>query len=705
MSTPRRELPARPAEAFPEPRVRGEGLLRAGERLFLAADRAVARCLPEERLNPLARTGAIAVVTFIIAAATGVLLLFWYKPSVEGAWDSVAAMTSSPWTAGFVRSLHRYSSDACLFIVTVHALQILFRRRFGGARWLAWVTGFLLLGFLWLVGWTGYWLVWDERGGEVGRVSAQLLDVLPVFSDPLSRSFLTDQGLNSLLFFMVFFVHMLVPLAMAVLIWLHLARVVRAKFITDRIMTLWVIGSLLVISRVFPADLAPPARMALEPAPGVFDSWYLMPMAAAQHLGVGAAWASLLLIGSAGISVPWLLAGRRRAPPAAVIEARCEGCAQCFHDCPYGAVEMLPRTDGSEHHARAFVHPERCVGCGICTASCATSAVGIENLPMLEARTRVRNWAEAARASGRSEWLLVACGESAAAGLELDPQTGTCARLPGWRVLPASCIGWLHMSVIEMALTHGMRGVLLAACGPGECPWREGVEWTEQRLAGGQEPSLRTDRAPADRVRLVRLDRTSLDALVRAAAEFQQEVPAQRPLTPPSSARLRTRKTWGGVLVTGILSAVVLLGSRLPWSGGRDEEPHLVVSFKHPGALTEVATGPTEEELARLPVHMRPLRTTERRRAPVRLKVLVDGVMVLEQTYPPSGIWGDGSSIALEVLPVAPGSRRVSVFMSDGADKEWNLAGEQVMEFKPRARCVVLFDRTRGFSFFEPAGT
>lgn len=703
MTASRRELPARPAEAFPEPRVRGAGLLRAGERLFLAADRTIARWLPEERMNPLARTGAIAVLTFLVAAATGVLLLFWYKPSVEGAWESVAAMTARPWTAGFVRSLHRYSSDACLFLVTVHALQILFRRRFAGARWLAWVTGFLLLGLLWLVGWTGYWLVWDERGGEVGRASARLLDVLPVFSDPLSRSFLTDAGLNSLLFFMVFFVHMLVPLAMAVLIWLHIARVARAKFLTDRLMGAWVIGSLLLAARIFPADLAPPAAMAREPSPGIFDSWYLMPMAAAQHLGVGAAWASLLVIGSVGISVPWLLAGRRRAPTAAVIEKNCEGCEQCHHDCPYGAIEMLPRTDGSAHHARAFVVADRCVGCGICTASCATSAIGIENLPMLEARSLVRRWAEDARRRGADEWLLVACGESAAAGLELDPNEGTCPQLPGWRVLPASCIGWLHMSVIEMALTHGMRGVLLSACGPGECPWREGVEWTELRMSGAQEPALRAERVPANRLRLARHDRNSRESLVRDALAFQRDTLAAG-TEPVRTARRgeRGRKLLGATLTAGILTSMTVAGSMLPWGGGREQEPQLVVSFKHPGALTEVASGPTPEELERLPVHMRPQRTTERRRAEVRLKVVVDGEILLEKSYPPSGLWGDGPSVALEEFSVSEGLRRVELFMSDDGGEAWNLRAAQDLLFEPRARCVALFDRTSGFSFHEP---
>lgn len=696
----RRALPARPADAFPEPRVRGEGVLRAGERVLLAADRAVARLLPHEDLNPLARTGALALLTFIVAAVTGILLLFWYSPSVHGAWESVAAMSNQPWSAGLLRSLHRYSSDASLFLATVHLIQMLFRRRFGGARWFAWVTGFVLLGLLWLVGWTGYWLVWDERAGEVGRASARLLDVLPVFADPLSRSFLTDEGLNSLLFFMVFFVHMLLPLAMAALLWLHVARVSRAKFMPGRALTIWSLAALALLSLLLPADLAPPARMAHEPGAGTMDAWFLMPMAAARHFGAGASWAALVLLGAVGLSTPWLLAGRRRAPPAAVTEARCEGCEQCFRDCPYGAIEMRPRTDGAPHAARAFVRAELCVGCGICTASCATSAIGIAPLPMLDARSQVRRWAESARARGAEEWLLIPCGASAGADLALDPLEGTCAQLPGWRVLPASCVGWVHASVIEAALAHGLQGVLLVACGPAECPWREGVEWAERRMAGTLEPAVRAARAPAARMRLLRLDRTRQKELIPAAAEFQRAVRVGSPPRPLRHGRLR--QAAGAVLFGGLFAGVTWLGSVAPWSGSARSEPMLVVSFKHPGAVTEVATGPTPEELERMPVHMRPPRTVERRRADVRLQVEVDGAVVLERSYPPRGIWGDGASIALEEIPVAAGARRVAVRIADGAAAEWNLAANFALDFLPRTRCTILYDRTRGFRAFAP---
>lgn len=133
-----------------EPGVRADGLLRRGERLFQLLDAALGRFLPVA-WNPFLHTGAVAITSLAVATVSGILLLLWYQPSVHGAYASVAAMGEAPLTAGLVRSLHRYSSDAAMLFILVHALRIVFERRFGGARWLAWVTGIAGLGLLWLM--------------------------------------------------------------------------------------------------------------------------------------------------------------------------------------------------------------------------------------------------------------------------------------------------------------------------------------------------------------------------------------------------------------------------------------------------------------------------------------------------------------------------------------------------------------------------
>ena len=110
---------------------RPTGLLRGLGRGFLYLDRLFARIVSDS-LNPLFHTGAIAVTATLIATVTGVVLLIWYKPSVHFAYESVQGMSQSPYTAGLIRSLHRYSSDAAMFFGLIHAARIVFERRFGG---------------------------------------------------------------------------------------------------------------------------------------------------------------------------------------------------------------------------------------------------------------------------------------------------------------------------------------------------------------------------------------------------------------------------------------------------------------------------------------------------------------------------------------------------------------------------------------------
>src|SRR5690554_4016895 len=130
------ESPIKIQDAHPEKPARAAWLLRPLEGLFLRADRAISTLIPAHH-NPLTQCGALANMSFLVALASGILLLFWYVPSVHQAWASLEQMG---WLGQLVRSLHRYSSDATMFFVLIHALRMWASGRFGGARWVAWVN-------------------------------------------------------------------------------------------------------------------------------------------------------------------------------------------------------------------------------------------------------------------------------------------------------------------------------------------------------------------------------------------------------------------------------------------------------------------------------------------------------------------------------------------------------------------------------------
>ena len=113
--------------------MRGAAVIAPLERPFLAVDRVLDRALPPA-LNPFAQTGAIANTSFVIALASGILLLFWYVPSVSQAHESLESIRAQWWGGQLVRSVHRYSSDACMLFVLLHAWRLFAARRFSGPR-------------------------------------------------------------------------------------------------------------------------------------------------------------------------------------------------------------------------------------------------------------------------------------------------------------------------------------------------------------------------------------------------------------------------------------------------------------------------------------------------------------------------------------------------------------------------------------------
>lgn len=677
--------PRRVGGAFPDPAPRGDRLLRLLERPFLALDHALA-ALPEA-WNPLSRAGAIANTSLLIAVVTGVVLLLWYVPSVHEAWNSVTAMGGRS-LAGLTRSLHRYSSDAAIFFVLVHALRLAAERRFGGPRWLAWITGLVLLGSLWAVGWSGYWLVWDERAELVARGTARMVDLLPIFSEPLSRSFLVDENVNSLLFFVVFFLHMLLPLGAAIALWLHITRLSRPRFLTDGPLTVWVVASLTLLSLILPADVAAEAQMTVFARPFAMDAWYLLPLWLTERLSGGALWALVLVGGIALGAVPWALT-RGRATPAVVDPARCNACETCFKDCPYDAIQMVPRADARPFPSVALVDPDKCVGCGVCVGSCDTLAIGPSTLPAMPVRRAVGRQSAEAKEAGAPEWFLFACARSAAEKLEFDASTGRSEALPGWRVVALPCAGWLHPWVIGRALKGGAAGAVVLSCTPSSCAWREGESWTAERLAGLREPEL--DQGLRDRVHLLRLDLGQAGELVGRLAKIRAG--AGRQVGAP-------RRRAVGLVATAALLALLGVGSALPYAP-LAQEPSLVLSFVHPGQVAEDCHTLTAEEKAKLPPHMQRDEICERRRADVRLRVTVDGEQRLLRTFAPHGIWGDGSSVALERVPLAPGRHEVRVEIADGLEADlWQHVELATVEATPERDLVLLFSRNEGFRWY-----
>lgn len=688
--------PEAPGRNPPPPPTRAARLLAAGDGLGTRLDALLERWLPRE-LNPLAQLGTAANVMLLLATLSGVLMLVWYSASVQLAWHSLADL--GPRSAGgLVRSVHRYSSDLLMLLVLAHALRTFLARKFADARWLAWVSGIALLALVWFIGWSGYWLVWDVRAQLLALDTIRVVDVLPFFGEPMLRLFATDRTVPSLLFFVIFFLHMVLPLGIAGGLCLHLARLSRSPLLPDWRLTAWLCGAVLTAALVYPAANAAVAHLAVKPARFTMDWWYLWPLAFTARLSGGGIWLTALLAGAGLMTVPWWLARRRPRPvfQATVNISRCFSCTLCSHDCPFGAITMVPRTDGKPFPSQAQIDPDRCIGCGVCAGACDTQGIGLAWFDAQQVTRELEAFVLAEVARGAPPALAFVCAQ-ADGGWELFKAGAWAARLPGYSVRPIPCAGWIEPKLIERLISKGAAAVLIVGCGSSEAFCKEGNTWLPARLSGAREPAFRPNRADPRKVAHVNFDPLRPELLRAAAARVRE-------LSPVVAAPVRRFWTpWvAGLALTAATLAGLLLASDAPFRNPAPAEAEFIFTFRANGDwLSGAAVALPDPAHDPRPIHMRTALPMQRTRAPVVIHLTVDG-RDQERAFQPKGLESDGISVGELRVPLAPGRHQVTVRLASSPDpaaapQTWSAE----IEAQPRRLTVLSYETGRGFQL-EP---
>jgi NAD-dependent dihydropyrimidine dehydrogenase PreA subunit/coenzyme F420-reducing hydrogenase delta subunit len=480
----------------------------------LAGVDALLNRLHGSHLNPVYHSGRIAVALLVVLIVTGLYLLLFYR--VSAPYTSMERIQEQVWLGRWIRSLHRFAADASIVAIAVHALKMFAQSRSWGPRLMAWATGSILLLFFLVIGWTGYVLVWDVQAQVLAMEGARLMDVLPILSEPLSRTFVGERPLPSAFFFMNLFLHVALPIGLGLVLWLHVARQARARLMPPRQLTWGVIGVLTLVSILWPVELAPEADLFRLPEQAPYDFFYAFWLPLSQALPPAAAWAAALVLGGVLLLVPlWTRPKRSQRPlPSAVNERLCTGCEQCADDCPYEAITMVPRTDGRAGLV-AKVETSACVSCGICIASCAPMGIGPWGRTGRDQLTDVRQFL-AARKPGPKDVVIIGCVYGGGG-------VGVRKELDGAPVLPVSCAGSLHTSVIEHLIRSGVGGVMVVSCPPDDCRNREGAKWVEQRLFHGREAELK-ERVDRRRIRLVHAGEASAGHVRAELADFRKNL-------------------------------------------------------------------------------------------------------------------------------------------------------------------------------------
>lgn len=173
--------------------------------------------------------GGLAFSAFLLLIFSGLLLLFYYQPTPERAYQSILFLESAVWGGRLVRSLHYLSGHAMLILILLHTLRVILTGAYHRPRQLNWVIGVLLLFLTVFAGYTGYLLPMDQLAYWATRTGTELLSALP-FGAGLKKLLAPDgvgQPLSLLRFYALHIA--VIPLSILALSALHFYRIRRNR--------------------------------------------------------------------------------------------------------------------------------------------------------------------------------------------------------------------------------------------------------------------------------------------------------------------------------------------------------------------------------------------------------------------------------------------------------------------------------------------
>ncbi len=278
---------------------------------FLAVEKAFNSAFGE-RSNPLYYLGATAYFSLLVVIASGLYLYAFYRTGIDTTYASVESLTHDQWYAGGVmRSLHRYGSDAMAVLMLVHLARHFAFDRYRSFRAFSWVSGVVVLWLVYASAINGYMLPWDRLAQFVATATTEWFDVLPAFRGTLVRNFLTADSISDRLFSLLSFLHIGVPLALLVALWVHTQRVPRAHVMPPKRIAVAFTAMLVVLSLAKPAVSQSPAALQTVPASLAVD-WIYLPVYPLIY-----SWSPAMVWGLVGgatllmLLAPWLPPKRR----------------------------------------------------------------------------------------------------------------------------------------------------------------------------------------------------------------------------------------------------------------------------------------------------------------------------------------------------------------------------------------------------------
>ena len=283
--------------------------------------------------------GGMTLFLFGVQVCTGILLLLYYRPSADEAYESVRFLMTDVSFGWLIRSIHSWSANLMIGAALVHMFSVFLLKAYRSPREMTWLSGAVLLALSFAFGFSGYLLPWNQLAFFATKVGTDIMGVVPLVG-PFMLRFLRggDQITGGTLTRFFGFHVAILPAITTLIVALHVYLVQRhgmsvppgvereggakrsMKFVPnfalrDAVGWLAALGMLALLAALFPWELGTKAD-PYAPAPaGIKPEWYFgwmfqtLRMLPSHILGLEGELVGVLGIGVAAllwVAVPFL---------------------------------------------------------------------------------------------------------------------------------------------------------------------------------------------------------------------------------------------------------------------------------------------------------------------------------------------------------------------------------------------------------------
>ncbi|HEA66848.1 MAG TPA: cytochrome B6 [Desulfobacterales bacterium] len=135
-------------------------------------------------------TLGLGLISFYLLAITfisGALLMIYYSPSVETAYNSVKDINYVVFMGKLLRNMHKWAGEGMIIAVLLHMARVFYTSSYKKGREFNWIIGMILLILTFILNFTGYLLPWDQLsywalviGSNIAQSPKEITDILGI---------------------------------------------------------------------------------------------------------------------------------------------------------------------------------------------------------------------------------------------------------------------------------------------------------------------------------------------------------------------------------------------------------------------------------------------------------------------------------------------------------------------------------------------